>query len=76
MKQYTVYDFAKKLMDDEEFNRGGIMKDERKYIDSIGFEYTIHWGQLYGHGEDLHEFFTAMWTLHELNKKYAPKGTT
>ena len=30
----TVYDFAKKCMADPEFNRGGIVKNERKYLDA------------------------------------------
>lgn len=71
MKDYTVYDFAKKLMADDEFNRGGIMKNERKYIDSIGFSYTVHDGVLDEYGEDLNKFFSAMCTLCELNRKYA-----
>ena len=70
MKDYTVYDFAKKLMADEEFNRGGIMKNERKYIDSIGFDYTFHGGCIDEYGDDLSKFFSAMCTLCELNRKY------
>ena len=66
----TVYDFARKLMKDEEFNRGGIMKNERKYIDAIGFDYTVHGGVLDEYGEDLSKFFGAMCTLCELQKKY------
>lgn len=66
----TVYDFARKLMRDEEFNRGGIMKNERKYIDAIGFDYTVHGGQLDEYGEDLRKFFDAMCTLCMLQKKY------
>lgn len=70
-KDYTVYDFAKKLMADAEFNRGGIMKNERKYIDSIGFDYEVHGGVLDTYGEDLNKFFSAMCTLCELNRKYS-----
>ena len=70
MKDYTVYDFAKKLMADDEFNRGGIMKNERKYIDAIGFDYAVHDGVLDEYGDDLRKFFSAMITLCELNKKY------
>lgn len=66
----TVYDFCKKLMADPEFNRGGIMKNERKYIDAIGFEYSVKGGQIEEYGEDLRQFFSAMCTLCELNRKY------
>lgn len=69
-KEITVYDFAKKLMADEEFNRGGIMKGERKYIDAIGFDYAVHGGVLDEYGEDLRKFFSAMCTLCDLNRKY------
>ena len=71
MKDYTVYDFARKLMADAEFNRGGIMKNERRYIDSIGFEYTVRDGCIDEYGEDLRKFFSAMCTLCDLNSKYA-----
>ena len=66
----TVYEFAKKLMADPEFNRGGIMKNERKYIDAIGFEYTVKDGCIDTYGEDLREFFSAMCTLCNLHHKY------
>lgn len=66
----TVYDFAKKCMSDAEFNRGGIPQNERKYLDAIGFEYTVRDGQVYSYGEDLEKFFSAMVVLCELNKKY------
>jgi len=66
----TVYDFAKKCMDDEEFNRGGIIKNERKYLDDIGFEYSVKFGCVYSHGEDLAAFYSAMQTLLDLNNKY------
>jgi len=66
----TVYDFAKKLMKDEEFNRGGVMKNERRYIDAIGFEYTVKDGELVSYGDDLRKFFEAMCILCELNQRY------
>lgn len=66
----TVYDFAKKCMADEEFNRGGILKNERKYLDDIGFEYTVKDGCIYSSGEDLSAFYHAMEVLCSLNKKY------
>ena len=65
----TVYDFARKLMKDEEFNCGGIMKNERKYIDAIGFDYSVSGGELHC-GDDLGKFFDAMCTLCMLQKKY------
>lgn len=66
----TVYDFAKKLMNDDEFNRGGVMKNERKYMDAIGFEYTVKDGCVESYGDDLRDFFSAMCTLCDLNRKY------
>ena len=67
----TVYEFAQKCMKDEEFNRGGICKNERKMLDSVGFEYTVKDGQVHSYGADAEEFFKAMVTLCELNRKYA-----
>lgn len=67
----TVYDFAKKLMNDDEFNRGGVMKNERKYMDAIGFEYTVKDRCVESYGDDLRDFFSAMCTLCDLNRKYA-----
>lgn len=66
----TVYDFAKKCMKDEEYNRGGVVKNERKYLDAIGFEYTVKDGVVVTGGEDLVKFYTAMETLRRLNEKY------
>lgn len=66
----TVYEFAKKCMNDEEFNRGGIVKNERKYLDAVGFEYTVKDGVLASQGEDLSMFYDAMMTLLVLNDKY------
>ena len=66
----TVYDFARKCMRDEEFNRGGIVKNERKYLDLIGFPYTVKDGVIYESGEDLKRFYEAMYTLLDLQRKY------
>lgn len=66
----TVYDFAKKCMKDEEYNRGGVVKNERKYLDAIGFEYTVKDGIIAAGGEDLTKFYEAMETLRRLNEKY------
>ena len=70
----TVYDFAKKCMADDEFNRGGFIKNERKYLDEIGFEYTVKDGCIRDHGEDLSAFYHAMQILSDLNKKYSRNG--
>lgn len=70
-KQITVYDFAKACMKDAEFNKGGIPKNERKFLDEIGFEYTVKDGQVYGYGDDLSKFFDAMTTLYNLQRKYS-----
>ena len=67
----TVYDFAKKCMADPEFNRGGIVKNERKYLDAVGFQYTVEDGQVINGGADMHDFYDAMMTLLRLNNKYA-----
>lgn len=67
----TVYDFAKKCMADPEFNRGGIVKNERKYLDAVGFEYKVEGGQVVESGADLQRFYEAMMTLLSLNNKYA-----
>ena len=70
MLQKTVFDFAKKLMADKEFLAGGIMHNEREWLDNIGFEYTVSDGCVHSHGEDLSEFYSAMQTLLDLQKKY------
>ena len=69
----TVYEFAKKCMADQEFNRGGIVKNERKYLDAIGFDYYVSGGQVDGSGVDLKKFYEAMHTLLTLNDKYSRK---
>ena len=67
----TVYEFAKKCMADEEFNKGGIVKNERKYLDAVGFQYTVKGGEIVDSGEDLKEFYEAMHTLLFLQDKYS-----
>ena len=66
----TVYEFAKKCMSDAEFNRGGIVKNERKLVDAVGFEYKGQNGQIIEAGQDLSDFYDAMTTLQRLNDKY------
>lgn len=66
----TVYDFARKCMKDEEFNCGGIVKNERKCLDAVGFAYKVEGGQVVESGEDLKKFYEAMHTLLELHNKY------
>ena len=66
----TVFEFAKKLMNDEEFKRGGVPKNERKYIDAVGFKYTVENGTITECGSDLSDFYVAMAKLLELEKKY------
>ena len=67
----TVYEFAKVCMKDVEFNRGGIVTNERKHLDAVGFEYTVKGGVIVESGEDLAKFYDAMATLRELNEKYS-----
>lgn len=71
MFTFTVYDFAIKCMKDEEFNRGGIVEDEREYLDLVGFEYTVKGGCISASGEDLARFYEAMTILRDLNAKYS-----
>lgn len=66
----TVYEFAKKCMNDPEYNRGGIVKNERKYLDAVGFKYTVENGCITDTGEDLHKFYEAMSMIQALNEKY------
>lgn len=73
MARTTVYSFAKKLMDDKEFNCGGIIENERKYLDAIGFDYTIDEDGNVSDGEDLTEFYSAMITIWKLHRKYSAK---
>lgn len=67
----TVYEFAKKCMNDKEFNNGGIITNERKYLDAVGFEYTVKEGCIASSGEDLSRFYDAMFILRNLNEKYS-----
>lgn len=67
----TVYDFAKHCMNDANFQVSGIPTNERKWLDAIGFEYTVKDGCISNSGEDLSEFYNAMCTLLALNNKYA-----
>lgn len=66
----NVYEFVEKLLHDEEFNGGGIVKNEREYLDSIGFKYTVEDGVITEGGEDLRAFYEAMETIRQLNLKY------
>ena len=52
----TVYEFAKKCMDDSEINAGGIVTNERKYLDAVGFTYTVKGGSVQCIGDDAEEF--------------------
>ena len=67
----TVFEFAKKLMKNEEFLAGGIAKNERKMLDAVGFEYTMKNGTIHHVGDDATEFYNAMATLVKLQKKYS-----
>jgi hypothetical protein len=66
----TVYEYAKHLMKDEEFNGGGIPKNERRYLDAVGFSYTVSNGAVQSVDTDANEFYSAMATLKKLNDKY------
>ena len=66
----TVYEFAKACMKDKEFNCGGIIPNERKYLEAVGFAFTVEKGD-YNIGEDACKFYEAMAILRELQKKYS-----
>ena len=66
----TVYEYAQKLMEDQEFNAGGIPEDERKCLDAVGFKYVVEHGEVAEFGKDAEEFYAAMNTLVRLQKKY------
>lgn len=67
----TVYGFAKKLMEDKDFECGGIAKNEKKWADAVGFDYsTDESGNIECSGDDMAEFYEAMFTLWQLNRKY------
>lgn len=67
----TIYELANKYMKDDEHNSGGIPRNERKWMDEVGFEYTVEGGCIKCYGEDASKFVDAMCTLAELNKKYS-----
>ena len=67
----TIYEFAKKCMNDEEFNAGGIITNERKYLDAVGFSYTVKGGAVQIIGDDAEEFYRAMEVLRKLNNRYS-----
>lgn len=71
MAKTTIYSFARACMKDKEFNCGGIIENERRYLDAIGLEYTVDKDGCIESGDDLCEFYTSMYTLWRLNKKYA-----
>lgn len=66
----TVLQFFNKCLKDPETLAGGIMKNERKYLDAVGFKYTVEDGQIVEYGEDLHEFYEIFYSLLRLEKKY------
>ena len=67
----TVYSFAKRLMADDEFNRGGIIENEQRYLDAIGFDYEKDAnGTICASGADLAEFYQTMEVIRCLHKKY------
>lgn len=66
----TVIQFANKCLKDKEFTRGGIVKNERRCLDEIGFSYKVDGGVIVESGEDLTKFYEAVNTLLMLNKKY------
>lgn len=70
----TVLQFANKCMKDSEFLRGGIVKNERKCLDEIGFSYKVEGGQITESGEDLAKFYEAVNTLVWLNRKYSKEA--
>lgn len=69
----TVYDFVKRCMDDPEFNRGGVVANERELLDAVGFDYKVENGSVKECGEDAQQFFSAMCSLAALNRKYADR---
>lgn len=71
----TVVQFFNKCLKDPEARAGGIIKNERKYLDDIGFKYTVEDGQIVEYGEDLHEFWEIFYSLLRLEKKYSKEVT-
>ena len=71
----TIYDFARACMRDAEFNKGGIVKNEKKYLDGLGIQYHLdEWGNLYSDDENLDKFYNAMYTLLYLKLEFDKKG--
>ena len=66
----TVIEFANKCLKDKEVLSGGVIKNERRYLDDIGFSYTVAYGQVDSAGEDLAAFYDAIFTIIRLDKKY------
>ena len=66
----TVFDLAKKFMSDNEMRSGSYEKNERKYLDAVGFDYLVEDGEITGIGDDLYKFYDAMNTLVALQYKY------
>lgn len=71
MAKISVYSFAKRCMSDDDFNCGGIVKNERKYLDAIGFDYVMEDGCIAYTGDDLTEFYKAMEVIRQLQIKYS-----
>ena len=66
----TVYEFAEILLKDKEVNCGGIIRNEKEYVDAVGFPYEEEDGEIVENGEDLTKFYEAIYTLIGLQKKY------
>ena len=66
----TVFEFAKKCMNDKEFCAGGIVKNEKKQLDAVGFSYMVERGEIAQYGDDAEKFYSALVTLVKLQKKY------
>lgn len=67
----TVIQFFNKCLKDPETRAGGIMENERKYLDAVGFKYTVEDGRVVEYGEDLDEFYKILYSLLRLEKKYS-----
>ena len=57
-----IYKFARHCLSDPEFNVGGIPSNESYYLQKLGLTVT---------DADLSKFYSAMYDLYELNRKYA-----
>lgn len=69
----TVYSFAKRLMADDEFNCGGIIENEQRYLDAIGFPYHLDEDGCVQTDGDTNTFYEAMITIWKLHQKYSGK---